>query len=403
MNTSSLEQRRAYTNRIEELRSIPYQDRRAGKALPARPETNVLGPGRDWSRSSTVSTSDDSVVDAAAAARTFGQDDDSSPVAQLPSEPSHGVRPGSVVVSLSPLERMPAPLLEAGRSDLSPTRLPPMRQLRVRTDSLRPGDDGAALTIVDQPRSVDPERALSRPGRPSSPVPAPATHALGGSPHARTESIIDMDRLRPPLNHQHRRGDSNGSTSWLDTIDESGNSSPSSARSRSSSFVGWRRRHRRLTVDDTEAAFDAALDAAVAAAYDDHDQDQDWDPPLDPDPDLDRGDPSVDWALRRDDGRALSDLPTLDREAIIARAKEHARRSSVDVRDRGRWNEADRDALERRRWADEERLLACPTSNPMGPPRPRSLDTPIRADSPAERGEAPSVPIPLPPERRCRR
>ncbi|CAI7601276.1 unnamed protein product [Penicillium crustosum] len=57
------------------------------------------------------------------------------------------------------------------------------------------------------------------------------------------------------------------STSWLDTIDESGASSPSSANSKASSVYLRRRTSRRLS-NDTEAEFDAALDAAVEAAYD---------------------------------------------------------------------------------------------------------------------------------------
>lgn len=58
------------------------------------------------------------------------------------------------------------------------------------------------------------------------------------------------------------------STSWLDTIDESGASSPSSANSKASSAYMRRRTSRRLSAN-TEAEFDAALDAAVEAAYDD--------------------------------------------------------------------------------------------------------------------------------------
>lgn len=61
--------------------------------------------------------------------------------------------------------------------------------------------------------------------------------------------------------------ETNESTSWLDTIDESGASSPSSANSRASSVYMRRRTSRRLSTD-TEAEFDAALDAAVEAAYD---------------------------------------------------------------------------------------------------------------------------------------
>ncbi|MCJ1285661.1 hypothetical protein MMC26_005002 [Xylographa opegraphella] len=67
---------------------------------------------------------------------------------------------------------------------------------------------------------------------------------------------------------QHMRQETAESTSWLDTIDESGASSASSIHSRSSS-VGLRRKRIRAPSGATEAEFDAALDAAVEAAYDD--------------------------------------------------------------------------------------------------------------------------------------
>lgn len=66
----------------------------------------------------------------------------------------------------------------------------------------------------------------------------------------------------------HNRQDTAESTSWLDTIDESGGSSSSSVHSRSSS-IGLRRKRIRAASGATEAEFDAALDAAVEAAYDD--------------------------------------------------------------------------------------------------------------------------------------
>ncbi|RDW90897.1 uncharacterized protein DSM5745_02672 [Aspergillus mulundensis] len=61
--------------------------------------------------------------------------------------------------------------------------------------------------------------------------------------------------------------DPNESTSWLDTIDESGGSSSTSLRSKASSVYLRRRRSTGLS-HGTEAEFDAALDAAVEAAYD---------------------------------------------------------------------------------------------------------------------------------------
>ncbi|XHG02816.1 hypothetical protein AWENTII_006142 [Aspergillus wentii] len=62
--------------------------------------------------------------------------------------------------------------------------------------------------------------------------------------------------------------DANESTSWLDTIDESGASSPSSMRSKTSSVYLRHKKNHHFS-HGTEAEFDAALDAAVEAAYDD--------------------------------------------------------------------------------------------------------------------------------------
>ncbi|OKL60754.1 hypothetical protein UA08_04387 [Talaromyces atroroseus] len=56
------------------------------------------------------------------------------------------------------------------------------------------------------------------------------------------------------------------STSWLDTIDESGASSPASTQTKLSLYIGSTHSHN--ASNGTEADFDAALDAAVEAAYD---------------------------------------------------------------------------------------------------------------------------------------
>lgn len=68
--------------------------------------------------------------------------------------------------------------------------------------------------------------------------------------------------------HHHSRDTSTETTSWLDTIDDSGGSSASSLHSRHSSF-GIHKKRIPMTTGDTETELSAALDAAVAAAYDD--------------------------------------------------------------------------------------------------------------------------------------
>ena len=79
----------------------------------------------------------------------------------------------------------------------------------------------------------------------------------------------------------HTRQDTAESTSWLDTIDESGGSSSESVHSRSSS-IGLRSKPLRSASGLTEAAFDAAFDAAVEAAYDEgfEPDDEDDDRPI---------------------------------------------------------------------------------------------------------------------------
>ncbi|THC93185.1 hypothetical protein EYZ11_007336 [Aspergillus tanneri] len=81
------------------------------------------------------------------------------------------------------------------------------------------------------------------------------------------ENLDDCPRYSElPLATTHT-SDIYESTSWLDTIDESGASSPVSMGSKASS-VYLRHRGSRQLSHGTEAEFDAALDAAVEAAYD---------------------------------------------------------------------------------------------------------------------------------------
>ncbi|PLB47014.1 hypothetical protein P170DRAFT_363268 [Aspergillus steynii IBT 23096] len=81
------------------------------------------------------------------------------------------------------------------------------------------------------------------------------------------QTLLDNSRYSDlPASQTHPR-DIYESTSWLDTIDESGASSPASMGSKASS-VYLRHRGSRLFGHTTEADFDAALDAAVEAAYD---------------------------------------------------------------------------------------------------------------------------------------
>lgn len=88
----------------------------------------------------------------------------------------------------------------------------------------------------------------------------PGTSSLEGS---YSHSTHYSETSLPEMNVK----DANGSTSWLDTIDESGASSPSSLHSKKSSAYLQHLNNHRFS-RSTEAEFDAALDAAVEAAYD---------------------------------------------------------------------------------------------------------------------------------------
>ena len=103
-------------------------------------------------------------------------------------------------------------------------------------------------------------------------MPPPLSPRRPLSPTAPIQTSYIQDQSSPTKSQlvqpQHGRQEIAESTSWLDTIDESGGSSACSVHSRSSS-IGLRRKRMRAPSGATEAEFDAALDAAVEAAYDD--------------------------------------------------------------------------------------------------------------------------------------
>lgn len=155
---------------------------------------------------------------------------------------------------------------------LPPYRIPPRRQ------SLLPSafDDEIRLAkpvVVNPKKFHSAKRSLGQ---------ASIDQTMDNEPHAlhstySNKSSIDnsLDNtshaiLPSPsqslLLNQHSRDVSTESTSWLDTIDESGGSSGSSIRSRTSLDAGFE--HGRSASADIETEFDAALDAAVEAAYD---------------------------------------------------------------------------------------------------------------------------------------
>lgn len=153
---------------------------------------------------------------------------------------------------------------------LTPSQIPPRRQslLPLAFDG-EPHYADTSVALHERTSSNSSGRGLqphSSPRKTSSPLPPAPQSELPALPPQPISQFASFD---PAASDDHLRtqGMSNGSTSWLDTIDESGVSSDASVRSNSPT-VYLRSRHIRDDSGGTEAEFDAALDAAVEAAYD---------------------------------------------------------------------------------------------------------------------------------------
>ncbi|KAL5120949.1 hypothetical protein ACEQ8H_001137 [Pleosporales sp. CAS-2024a] len=246
-----------YTNRIEELGRLDSgYSNGAGKSLPARP---MSGESLDEHRSMLLMDDDDpSAVQTASSARIVNDRSvDHSPFRADPEPPppvqplplrraEAGPRESVISTAIRDVERgmhnsqfhLQAP---PGKSSAQPTQ-------SLRTPGVEPAID---RTYMPPPLS---------PGRPKSPL----FTANRMSELSEQNVMLQPQQTTHP---KHQRSHSNESTSWLDTIDESGGSSCSSSV-HSLSLGAVRRKHIRSTSGATEAEFDAALDAAVEAAYD---------------------------------------------------------------------------------------------------------------------------------------
>ena len=112
------------------------------------------------------------------------------------------------------------------------------------------------LTVKDsmRPEYMPPPLSPRRPLSPSS-----ESQARHGQSYGPTHVVSQLAH--------HNRDSSQESTSWLNTVEESGGSSASSLHSRTSS-VQYSTSNVPDSADRTEVDFDLALDAAVDAAYD---------------------------------------------------------------------------------------------------------------------------------------
>ncbi|KAI1136219.1 hypothetical protein F5Y05DRAFT_405485 [Hypoxylon sp. FL0543] len=218
--------RLTYTSRIEELDGLAPAYTQNDKALPARPES-----GDDYGGVQVARAGAESPVEATTA-EWMGRGE--SPTADA---------------SLS-------------RSSPHPGQDQRLLQSSFSRTQMRRNFEGASLDLPHAqdsgfvPAPLSPRRPLS-PAKP--PTPEPIVRQDFSWP---SERLVAENGAR-----SHKRNLSHESASWLDPIDESGDSAASSVHSRSSS-IGIRRKHIRYASNNTEAEFDAALDAAVEAAYD---------------------------------------------------------------------------------------------------------------------------------------
>lgn len=235
--------RTTYLNRIRELKGLDssYQVSE-GKALPDRPMSDVTTSTQDRS-SNGYDDPEDVVFGTATATRIVNNTDDFSPYQNVRSQPFQPLRQQPLL----PSAVLESPLSNDDRQSRSFSRSP----LRNADQSVTPRALAPPFQTEYIPAPLSPRRGIS----PNKPDPEPDSASMDDSQQYQDRPDTMM---------------STETTSWLDTIDESGGSSRSSVHSRSSS-MRMRRRQLRAQhgVDDTEVEFEAALDAAVEAAYDD--------------------------------------------------------------------------------------------------------------------------------------
>ncbi|EDU41228.1 conserved hypothetical protein [Pyrenophora tritici-repentis Pt-1C-BFP] len=231
----------------------------AGKSLPARP---MSGESLDEHRSMLMLDDDEpAVIHTASVSRIVNDPsvyDNPEPEKRAPSQQS--------------LQSQQLPFrkgLESPRESVISTAIRDVqRGLQTPQFNLQP-PPGRLAPSASSARSSAAESAMDR-----MYMPPPLSPNRSKSPLLTSKSDHESNEpsrlLQPEQAAQgtHRRVQSNESTSWLDTIDESGGSSCSSSV-HSLSPEGVRRKHLRNPSGGTEAEFDAALDAAVEAAYDD--------------------------------------------------------------------------------------------------------------------------------------
>ena len=282
----------------------------------------------------------------------------------------------SVYISTAVTTRVDADRPSVAESRYSRAR--PLVQPPLRRQSLQPspinGHTRAAQPVTSsyvqtqrQPwgetHPPDPKAQSStklEPLRSQSFLPAPLSprRPLSPAPASKSKASLASTDFEYSTAH-HTRQDTAESTSWLDTIDESGGSSSSSVHSRSS-FTGLRRKPIRAASGATEVEFDTALDAAIEAVYDDG-----YELAADDEDDLylpqesargHRIEQDLVPEVRRNVELAKEEAREAEREAVIALAQEREKKrlqESGPTTNSGDLDYGDDDAEEEERILDE--------------------------------------------------
>jgi hypothetical protein len=314
-------------------------ERKVGKALPARPESN--GYKTDELSSPVDEEEDAATIETATVTRIVN---DSSyiadqqtrliPTSQLPQR-----RESLLPSSLESLQYRPRNIGDqyAGRSFSKS----PMRERIQETNlNLAPPMDSMYMPPPLSPR---------RPSSPMTYVPQNTNHERQQSSDLSSSNLLGISKTKG-----HNRAPSNESMSWLDTIDESGDSTVSSVHSRSSS-MGVRRKHIRAPSGATETEFDTALDAAIEAAYDEGFEPMDTTEPSRYDYEDDEIVANVRRKVELAKERVRETEREMEREATIQKARERERQRQLRQKEE-RLNNAETE-YDGNESEEEERML----------------------------------------------
>ncbi|KAL8823410.1 MAG: hypothetical protein Q9191_005880 [Dirinaria sp. TL-2023a] len=320
--------RNTYTNRITELRNTdPRHHSADGKALPDKPRDRSSQDSKGEEPLSPLTDEEDDNVhisNATTTRITGGRP-------YIPESRYSHSRARATVQPPPRRQSLQPPNVRSSGATARSTRTQHGQAQRHRwaENSSTDGIVEHSVTL-EAPRSLSYMPAPLSPRRPISPLPPPE-----GQLQASATSASSVTAGGERAKGHHNRQDTAESTSWLDTIDESGGSSSTSSVHSRSSSIGLRRKRIRAASGATHADFDAAFDAAVEAAYDDG-----FEPVADENGDLHRDEvlergpfgPDFITGARRNLERARGGAGGAEVEPAVALVNEHLKKPLEDFR-----------------------------------------------------------------------